>query len=81
MAWTFSVLGQGEVGQASRTGLRPVAKSFSLKKEKWGKEINVSVLEKSLPHGRAEGFLVGSSSWEGQTQLVAAQGAQRPVCF
>lgn len=34
------------------------------------------VLEKSLPRRRAVGFLVRNSSWEGQTQLVAARGAQ-----
>lgn len=67
------MLGQGEMGQ------HPTSKGFCLQ-DKWDKEINALYMlgegcaRKSLPLGRAEGFLARNSSWEGAAG--AASGVQ-----
>lgn len=78
--WTSSVLGQGEMGQ------HPTAKGFSLQ-EKWDKKINALCMlgevcgRKSVPRGRAEGFMARNSSWEGHTQLEQPQECRDPSAF
>lgn len=71
---------------AGFTGLHPMAKGFSLQKEKWHKEVNTLYVSGEgcagslCPMGELEGLLVRNSSWEGPAQLGAAQGVRGPVC-